>query len=117
MSKQILKQLNIKSSACNRLLKDKNYYDKEAQEQIQVIEKLKKANEDSAKIKKQEEVLQETLLMIPDCINRLKHYHSDLKKLLDEIEEQSIIDSQEFQNAKKVFDNIQNFLNEQEQKK
>lgn len=66
-----LKQLTIKTGVLKRLAKEKISYEKEAEQQKVRVEKLKAENGDEHMIKKQEEVLQESLMMLPDCQRRL----------------------------------------------
>lgn len=67
-----LRQLTIKTGVLKRLTKEKTVYEREAEQQKNRIEKLKSDSEhqDDHLIKKQEEVLQECLMMLPDCQRR-----------------------------------------------
>lgn len=66
-----LRQLRIRTGVVRRLAKERQVYFKEAEQQKKRIQKGKDTNEDEYVLKKQQEVLQEALMMIPDCDRRL----------------------------------------------
>ncbi|KAJ3428971.1 tubulin-specific chaperone a [Anaeramoeba flamelloides] len=78
-----VKQIRIKTGACKRLYKEKKYYEMEATKQETKIKELRTKNTDQYTINKQEEILQETRSMIPDCINRLENYYEGLVELVE----------------------------------
>ncbi|XP_044756844.1 tubulin-specific chaperone A [Coccinella septempunctata] len=102
MSDPRIKQLKIKTGVVRRLAKEKITYEKEAVQQKDKVEKLKTDNGDSYHIKKQEEVLQESLMMIPDCQRRLAKAYEDLKNIIDN--EKDLEESEEFATAKQVLE-------------
>ncbi|XP_071861744.1 tubulin-specific chaperone A-like isoform X2 [Bombus fervidus] len=61
---------------------------------------LGKSDKDGYDIKKQEEVLQESLMMIPDCQRRLVKAFEELKKILDT--EQDLKEVEDYIEAEKV---------------
>lgn len=65
-----LKQIKIKAGVVKRCTKDLSSYRKEAETQKVHVEKLKTQGKDEHDVRKQEEVLQETLMMIPDSKRR-----------------------------------------------
>lgn len=65
-----LRQLFIKTGVVKRLTKEKIVYEKEAEQQRNRITKLTKEGQDEYVLRKQEEVLQECLMMVPDCQRR-----------------------------------------------
>lgn len=65
-----LKQIKIKAGVVKRCTKDVTSYAKEADVQQGKVEKLKSDGKDEHDIRKQEEVLQECLMMIPDSKRR-----------------------------------------------
>lgn len=101
MSDPRIRQLKIKTGVVKRLTKEKVTYEKEAAQQRDKIEKLKVqselinlfyscvhrcffcADKDGYDIKKQEEVLQESLMMVPDCQRRLVKAFVELKNIID----------------------------------
>ena len=100
MSDARLRQLRIKSGVVKRLAKEKVTYEKEATEQQEKIHKLKEQNKDSHVIKKQEEVLQESFMMIPDCQRRLLKAYEDLKRVI--ATEEDLKESEEYIEAEEV---------------
>lgn len=62
-----LRQIFIKTGVVRRYAKEKVSYEKEAACEQKRIEKFRSENRDEHDIKKQEEVIQENLMMIPEC--------------------------------------------------
>ncbi|XP_055542399.1 tubulin-specific chaperone A [Wyeomyia smithii] len=87
MSDPRLRQLTIKTGVVKRLSKEKTVYEKEVVTQQNRIDKLKAAGSDDHDIRKQEEVLQESLMMVPDCQRRLAKAYEELSEMLKNEEE------------------------------
>ncbi|RZC42294.1 TBCA domain containing protein [Asbolus verrucosus] len=91
-----IRTLKIKTGVVKRLAKEKVTYEKEADQQRARIDKFRKEGKDEYDVRKQEEVLQESLMMIPDCQRRLALAFEELKTILDnekdlkEIEEYNV---------------------------
>lgn len=100
MSDPRIRTLKIKTGVVKRLAKEKVTYEKEAAQQRERIQKLKEQDKDGYDIKKQEEVLQESLMMVPDCQRRLVKAFEELKKILDT--EQDLKEVQDYIEAEKV---------------
>ncbi|XP_051170264.1 tubulin-specific chaperone A-like [Leptopilina boulardi] len=83
MSDPRLRTLKIKTGIVKRLAKEKITYEKESEQQRERIQKYKEQGKDGYDIRKQEEVLQESLMMIPDCQRRLAKAYEELKKILE----------------------------------
>jgi len=83
MSDPRLKQIKIKTGVLKRVGKEKLSYRKEADQQKAKIEKMKEDGRDELEIKKMGEVLQETLMMIPDCHRRLLKAHEELSTMVE----------------------------------
>jgi tubulin-specific chaperone A len=62
-----IRQIFIKSGVVKRYAKEKLSYEKEAEKERSRLEKFKSENRDEHDLKKQEEVIQENLMMVPDC--------------------------------------------------
>ncbi|OMJ26410.1 Tubulin-specific chaperone A [Smittium culicis] len=77
-----LKSLKIKSGSLSRLAKDKIVYIKESEQIKLKIDELVKNNADEWDIKKQREILEETLNMLPGCDKRIAVAHEDLSNLV-----------------------------------
>lgn len=60
------------------------------------------AGEDSHTLRKQEEVIQESAMMITDCRKRLAAAYADLKGLIDK--EKDLAQTEEHQNASKALE-------------
>ncbi|XP_070165861.1 tubulin-specific chaperone A-like [Polyergus mexicanus] len=100
MSDPRLRILKIKTGVVKRLAKEKITYEKEATQQRERIQKLKEQDKDGYDIKKQEEVLQESLMMVPDCQRRLVKAFEELKNILDT--EQDLKEVESYIEAEKV---------------
>lgn len=100
MSDPRIRILKIKTGVVKRLAKEKVTYEKEAAQQRERIQKLKEQDKDGYDIKKQEEVLQESLMMVPDCQRRLFKAFEELKKILDS--EQDLKETEDYIEAEKV---------------
>ncbi|XP_017787142.1 PREDICTED: tubulin-specific chaperone A [Nicrophorus vespilloides] len=97
-----IRTLKIKTGVVKRLAKEKLSYEKEAEQQRARIVRLKGEGKDEYDIRKQEEVLQESLMMVPDCQRRLIKAYDELKSILDS--EQDLKDIAEFTAALGVLD-------------
>ncbi|XP_011502374.1 PREDICTED: tubulin-specific chaperone A-like [Ceratosolen solmsi marchali] len=98
MSDSRLRILRIKTGVVKRLAKEKITYEKEAVQQQERIEKFKEQGKDGHLIKKQEEVLQESLMMIPDCQRRLLKAFEELKQFIES--EQDLKENDEYLEVK-----------------
>lgn len=65
-----IRQLKIKTGVVKRIAKEKVVYEKETELQRNRIQKYKDEGKDEHNIRKQEEILQEALMMVPDCQRR-----------------------------------------------
>lgn len=78
-----IKQIKIKTGVVKRLAKEKISYEKEADQQRKKVEDLKASGGEEYYVRKQEEVFQECLMMVPDCRRRLAKAVDDLGKVID----------------------------------
>ncbi|KAK2721051.1 tubulin-specific chaperone A-like [Artemia franciscana] len=91
-----IKNLKIKTGVVKRITKEKISYEKELEKEKERLQKQKDAGEDEHVLRKQEEIIQECLQMIPDSVRRLNsavtdlHNSLDAEKDLEEIEEYQI---------------------------
>mmetsp|Transcript_40867 Transcript_40867/g.66256 ORF Transcript_40867/g.66256 Transcript_40867/m.66256 type:complete len:115 (-) Transcript_40867:330-674(-) len=104
------KALKIKTGVAKRYCKEYTSYGKEKQKQQARIDKLKSENADEADVRKQEEVLQETAMMIPDTRRKTEAALQELKGLLAEHESTDLASSKEFEEAKTVVKDIETTL-------
>lgn len=65
-----LRQMFIKSNVLKRYAKEKVSYEKETEKEKTRLQKFKDEQRDEHDLKKQEEVIQENLMMIPECQRR-----------------------------------------------
>ena len=80
----ISRQLRIKTGIVKRLRKDVVSYKEEAEIQQARLDKMLEEKRDEYDIKKMGQVVQESLMMIPHCLRRLKIANEDLKNLTDQ---------------------------------
>ncbi|KAI9173031.1 hypothetical protein H9P43_007162 [Blastocladiella emersonii ATCC 22665] len=73
------RQLKIKTGVVKRLAKEIFMYQKEAEKQQAKVAAMAEAGADEHDVRKQKEVLQETLVMIPDTQRRLVDAFADLE--------------------------------------
>eukprot|EP01126_Amoeba_proteus_P002477 TRINITY_DN10766_c0_g1_i3.p1 TRINITY_DN10766_c0_g1~~TRINITY_DN10766_c0_g1_i3.p1 ORF type:complete len:118 (+),score=13.77 TRINITY_DN10766_c0_g1_i3:76-429(+) len=110
MAEQI-RLLRIKTGSCSRLLKDWKAYQEEEIAQRELIQRLKEQRANPSDLKQQENVLAETLTMLPDTRGRLEDAFLDLVAMLDEIDSndslQYVLSSVEWENALKVRHQLQ----------
>jgi tubulin-specific chaperone A len=65
-----LRQIFIKTGVVKRYAKEKVSYEKEHQQEQNRMQKFRNENRDEHDLRKQEEVIQESLMMIPECQRR-----------------------------------------------
>eukprot|EP00934_Nitzschia_sp_Nitz4_P004439 Nitzschia sp. Nitz4//scaffold169_size48518//14313//14839//NITZ4_007067-RA/size48518-snap-gene-0.51-mRNA-1//1//CDS//3329538373//4429//frame0 len=90
------RQLMIKTKACQRLIKEVAYYHKEVEENQDILDKMKEDKKDPYDIKKFDEVLGESLMMIPDSQARLKQSLQDLATYIESEEVAPLADKDEW---------------------
>ncbi|KAF9424547.1 hypothetical protein HW555_000358, partial [Spodoptera exigua] len=103
-----IRQIKIKTGVVKRIAKEKVVYEKEAEQQKNRIQKLKDEGQDEHNIRKQEEVLQESLMMVPDCQRRLVKAYSDLKNTLET--EQDLKEHEDYIAAQQVLKDAESQL-------
>ncbi|XP_075146203.1 tubulin binding cofactor A [Haematobia irritans] len=95
-----LRQLTIKTGVVKRLTKERTVYEKEVLTERKRLEKFKTEGADDHVLNKQEEVIQECLMMIPDALRRLTKEAEVLEKFLED--EKELEESKEYQAASQV---------------
>ena len=65
-----VRQIFIKTGVVKRYTKEKISYEKETEKEKQRLEKFRHENRDEHDLKKQQEVINESMMMIPDCQRR-----------------------------------------------
>lgn len=84
-AKEQARQLRIKLGTVKRTKKEYEFYLKEEQENRTKIAKMREENKSESDLKQQQEVLNETLTVLPDSKGRLEKFATDLKQFVDEI--------------------------------
>ncbi|KAH8283862.1 hypothetical protein KR054_003765 [Drosophila jambulina] len=95
-----IRQLVIKTGVVKRLAKEKSVYEKEVLTEKARMEKFKGEGADDHVLRKQEEVIAECEMMIPDSKRRLQKEFEVLKKYLDD--EQDLKETEEYTKASDV---------------
>lgn len=70
MSDPRVRMIKIKTGVLKRLTKEKTVYEREIDQQKQRIEKLRGEGKDEHVMRKEEEILQESQMMVPDSHRR-----------------------------------------------
>lgn len=70
MSDPRIRMIKIKTGVLKRLTKEKTVYEREIDQQKQRIEKLRSEGKDEHVLRKEEEILQEAQMMVPDSHRR-----------------------------------------------
>ncbi|KAJ1719197.1 hypothetical protein LPJ53_005996 [Coemansia erecta] len=100
----LVRTLKIKTNAVKRLVKDRSAYLSEVTAQQQRIETLRaKDGVHEADIRKQNEVLEETVQMIPHTERRIKDSLNDLENLVLSVQSE-LGSTPEFADAKAAID-------------
>lgn len=94
------RQLKIKSGIVKRITREFDSYHKEIQRDKDRIEKLRDKSASENEIRKQEEVLSETIAMVPNTRKRLQDALEDLCNFMkDNDTEAELISSDEWREA------------------
>lgn len=90
-------QLQIKTKALQRLLKEELYYKEELRQQQETVAKLKSdPSVDSYDLKKQVQVLNDTERLLPVLYEKIEEFCQDLKNFIEIYEgNESLVDSNE----------------------
>mmetsp|Transcript_24948 Transcript_24948/g.18843 ORF Transcript_24948/g.18843 Transcript_24948/m.18843 type:complete len:125 (+) Transcript_24948:26-400(+) len=79
-------KLKVQVNVCKRLQKEVASYEKEVIANEAKVQKMKDDGKDEYDIRKQEEVLQESYMMIPDSKSRLETAFGELTELWEEFQ-------------------------------
>jgi len=97
-----VKDIKIKSGVVKRLAKEKVMYEVEAEKSLQKLEKMKVDDPEDYMIRKQQELLEESRMMIPDCKRRLVAAWDDLHKMIEN--DDDLQETEEYKAAKLILD-------------
>mmetsp|Transcript_15316 Transcript_15316/g.25573 ORF Transcript_15316/g.25573 Transcript_15316/m.25573 type:complete len:130 (+) Transcript_15316:90-479(+) len=82
---KVTKQLRIQLGVCKRMVKEVASYEKEVLTNEEKVQKMRDEGKDPYDIRKQEDVLQESYMMIPDSKSRLEKSIHELTSMVREI--------------------------------
>ena len=88
------RKLSIQLGVCRRMRKEAAYYVKEEAENRARVQKMKDDQCDPFDVKKQQEVLDESVMMIPDSRRRLGEVMEVLREVLGEVDQDQDKDKQ-----------------------
>lgn len=88
-------------------MKEVDYYHKEVKENESTLEEMKSANRDPFDIKKFQEVLDESYMMVPDSRNRLQRSLEDLADFLNGSDMESLTSSEWYREAKELLKTVE----------
>lgn len=100
MDTERLRQIRLKTGVLKRLAKEKIVYEREVEEQKARIERLRAEGKDDYVLRKEEEVLTEAHMMVPDVIRRLGKFLNETLEYLEG--EDDLKDSQEYKLAEEA---------------
>lgn len=103
-----LRQLTIKTGVVKRLTKEKTVCEKEVVTEQNRLERFKGEGADEHVLKKQEEVIAECHMMLPDTLRRLRKELETLEKFLSEEEE--LKETKEYETAIQVVNDAKEVL-------
>lgn len=104
-------QLRIKSGILQRLIREYESYQQEIQSDLNRIFKLKTDGADGYSIRKQEQVLNETIMMVPNTRGRLQQAINNLSDFIKEIDcKASVLNTEEWKFAREVFEKAQEIV-------
>ncbi len=83
----VIRQAKIRLGACKRLSKEISSYEEEASVNEAKVQKMKSENQDEYDIRKQEEILAESCMMIPDSKRRCDEALMELQSFVNENKE------------------------------
>eukprot|EP01028_Stygiella_incarcerata_P012441 TRINITY_DN765_c0_g1_i1.p1 TRINITY_DN765_c0_g1~~TRINITY_DN765_c0_g1_i1.p1 ORF type:complete len:116 (+),score=36.02 TRINITY_DN765_c0_g1_i1:118-465(+) len=87
----LAKKIRIQSGVVKRTLKEWEMYRQEVIRERDRLGQLKQKGADEYDIRKQEEVVQESLMMIPDSKQRLEEGSADLSRILSRVKPDSSV--------------------------
>lgn len=89
----VTKKLRLQLGVCKRMVKEVASYEKEVDTNTAKLQKMRDEGKDEYDIRKFEEVLHESQMMVPDSKTRQERTFEDLKNLLDDCAKDSELDS------------------------
>ena len=96
------KKLKTSLGIAKRMVKEVNAYEKEVEQNEARIQKMRDEGKDPYDIRKQEEVLQESYMMVPDSKSRLETALGDLEAALADADGAEDLDPEVLQEAQQL---------------
>ena len=84
MSADLVKQLKIKSSCVKRINREYHSYEEELKTERDRLQKMTASGANDYSIKKQQDIIQESISMLPNTKKRLQDAVEDLQSFLQE---------------------------------
>ncbi|XP_067615367.1 tubulin-specific chaperone A [Eurosta solidaginis] len=103
-----LRQLTIKTGVVKRLTKEKSVCEKEVVTEQKRLERFKGEGADEHVLNKQQEVISECFMMLPDTLRRLKKELEALEKFL--LDEEELKETKEYETALQVVNDAKEVL-------
>ncbi|KAH8276119.1 hypothetical protein KR026_000863 [Drosophila bipectinata] len=103
-----IRQLTIKTGVVKRLAKEKTVYEKEVRTERTRLEKFRNDGADEHVLRKQEEVIMECEMMVPDSKRRLIREFETLQKFLED--EQDLKETEAYTKAAEVISDAKTVL-------
>lgn len=108
MDAAAIRNLKIKTGIVKRMTKEKAAYIKEVEVERERVVKMKEMGKEEYDLKRQEDVVNETLSMVPDSHKRLLIAYNELKEVLESSEHLS--EREEYLAAKEVLEQARQSL-------
>eukprot|EP00301_Raphidiophrys_heterophryoidea_P025224 c8418_g1_i1.p3 GENE.c8418_g1_i1~~c8418_g1_i1.p3 ORF type:complete len:115 (-),score=23.24 c8418_g1_i1:181-525(-) len=111
MADGAVKSIKILAGSVSRLVKDVKLYKQECVDEAAKLEKMISQGEDPYTVRQQEQVLQESRMMIPDTLRRLQETTEDLEQHIEgEADNEKVANHDDYKAAKEVLEKAQEFL-------
>ncbi|XP_071450211.1 tubulin-specific chaperone A-like [Hetaerina americana] len=105
-----LKTIRIKSGVVKRLAKEKSMYESQVEQEKVRLQKFKDQGKDEYDIRKQEEVIQESIMMVPETHKRLLAAFQELNSMLET--EKELEEAEEYKNALLIVGDVKLLIGE-----
>jgi tubulin-specific chaperone A len=98
------KKLKVQTSVVKRMLKEVAAYEKEVVDNEARVQKMRDDGKDEYDIRKQEEVLAESHMMVPDSKGRLETAVQALRSCIEEVNDEGDADAATLTEASAILD-------------
>ena len=109
--KSVVRQLKIKTGVLKRCIKEYNYYADEKVTNQEKLEKLKNEEAEEGIIRRAEECVAESEIMIPNCAGKVNAAIPELQQLIeDNADNEELAETEEWKEAVLVLDQGKQFV-------